>query len=158
MQAILGFGRPGQSPSKGRRADRPHGDVYLQPGGGLVSPHRSSIPPFSLPTLVSKEGRTVIRRYVGDSEAGQLRRENPTTASETVCIENLDRPAHRVSEPTSVRRASAADSRLVHDVTIDSPGGISPSGPLAIRLEICETRTKWSGPFLACISLSVSSL
>ena len=62
-----------------------------------------------------------------------------TTASKTVSPENLDRPAHRASQPNRVSDTSAEDPGLQHLFTIDSPGGISPAGPLANRLQIYET-------------------
>ena len=89
-----------------------------------------------------EEARTVVRRHVDDPEAGQLRRENRGTASQTVSSENLDRPAHRASQPRGLSRTSAEDSGLLQRITRDSPGGNSPPGPLPIRLETCETRTK----------------
>ena len=53
--------------------------------------------------------------------------------------ENLDRPAHRASQSHRVSgrlgRGFPGDARL----TTDQPGGISPAGPLAVRLQICET-------------------
>ncbi|MBV8317194.1 MAG: hypothetical protein JOZ53_19815 [Planctomycetaceae bacterium] len=66
---------------------------------------------------------------------------NPTTASKTDWPENLDRPAHRASQPNRVSGTSVEDSGLEHLFTIDSPGRISPAGPLAIRLQIYETRS-----------------
>ena len=55
--------------------------------------------------------------------------------------ENLDRPAHRASQPNRVSEHFGRRSGLQHLFTIDSPGGISPAGPLANPLKICETRT-----------------
>jgi len=43
------------------------------------------------------------------------------------------------SQPNRVSGTSADDSGLEHLFTIDSPGGISPAGPLANPLGICET-------------------
>src|SRR5271157_1589537 len=142
LQAVLGLGGPCQSSSQGRRADRADGVVHLHSGSGLVSPDGSSIATLSVPALVHQEGRTLVRRYVDDPEAGQLRGENPTTVSRTDSTENLDRPAHRASQPNRVSDTSAEDPCLQHLFTIDPPGGISPAGPLAIRLQIYETRTK----------------
>src|SRR5271165_5639976 len=42
-----------------------------------------------------------------------------------------------------VSGTSAEDPGLQHHFTIDSPARISPVGPLAIHLQIYETRTKW---------------
>src|SRR5271157_3997552 len=145
LQAVLGLGGPCQSSSQGRRAHRADGVVHLHPRSGLVSPDGSSIAPLSVPALVHQEGRTIVRRHVDDPETGQLRGENPTTVSKTDSTENLDRPAHRASQPNRLSDTSAEDPGLQHLFTIDSPGGISPAGPLAIRLQIYETRTKnWS--------------
>ncbi len=58
-----------------------------------------------------KKEEPVIRRHVDDSATGQLRRENRATGSKTVCTENLDRPAHRASQPDRVSGATATDSR-----------------------------------------------
>src|SRR5271157_3302301 len=142
LQAVLGLGGPCQSSSQGRRAHRADGVVHLHPRSGLVSPDGSSIAPLSVPALVHQEGRTLVRRHVDDPETGQLRGENPTTVSRTDSTENLDRPAHRASQPNRVSDTSAEDPGLQHLFTIDSPVGISPAGPLAIRLQIYETRTK----------------
>ena len=120
-------------------ADRADGVVHLQSGGRLVSQVGTSVATFSLPTLVPEEGRAIVCRHVDDPEAGQLRGKNATTASKTVWPENLDRPAHRASQPNRVSDTSAGDPGLQHLSTIDSPGGISPAGPLANRLGICET-------------------
>src|SRR5271166_2558395 len=139
LQAVLGSGGPCQSSSQGRRADRADGVVHLHSGSGLVSPDGSSIATLSVPALVHQKGRTIVRRYVNDSETGQLPGKNATTASKTVWPENLDRPAHRASQPNRVSDTSAGDPGLQHLSTIDSPGGISPAGPLANRLGICET-------------------
>ena len=139
LQAVLGLGGPCQSSSQGRRADRADGVVHLQSGGRLVSQVGTSVATFSLPTLVPEEGRAIVCRHVDDPEAGQLRGKNATTASKTVWLENLDRPAHRASQPNRVSDTSAGDPGLQHLSTIDSPGGISPAGPLANRLGICET-------------------
>src|SRR5271166_4364233 len=144
LQAVLGSAGPRQSSSQGRCADRAHGVVHLQPGRGLVPPDGPSIAGLSVPALVHQEGRTIVRRYVDDPEAGQLRGENPTTVSRTDSTENLDRPAHRASQPNRVSDTSAEDPCLQHLFTIDPPGGISPAGPPAIRLQIYETRTKGS--------------
>src|SRR5208337_1878938 len=62
-----------------------------------------------VPALVHQEGRTIVRRYVDDPEAGQLPGKNPTTASRTVWLENLDRPGHRASQPNRVSDTSAED-------------------------------------------------
>src|SRR5208337_1227714 len=75
----------------------------------LVSPDGSSIATFSVPALVHQEGRTIVRRYVDDPEAGQLPGKNPTTASRTVWPENLDRPGHRASQPNRVSDTSTED-------------------------------------------------
>jgi hypothetical protein len=37
---------------------------------------------------------------------------------------------------------SAEDSRVMHPLSTELTGRISPAGPLAVRLQICETRTK----------------
>ena len=97
---------------------------------------------FPLPPLVPQEARTIVRRHVDDPEAGQLRRENRGTASQKESSENLDRPAHRASQPRGLSRTSAGDSGLPQRITRDSPGGNSPPGPLPIRLEICETQLR----------------
>src|SRR5271157_3836174 len=131
LQAVLGLGGPCQSSSQGRRADRADGVVHLHSGSGLVSPDGSTIATLSVPALV--------HRYADDPEAGQLRGENPTTVSKTDSTENLDHPAHRASQPNRVSDTSAEDPGLQHLFMIDSPGGISPAGPLANRLGICET-------------------
>ena len=83
---------------------------------------------FPVPALVHQEGRTIVRRYVDDPETGRLRGKNPTTASRTVWPENLDRPAHRASQPNRVSGHFGRRSGLEHLFTIDSPGGISPAG------------------------------
>ena len=57
----------------------------------------------------TEEGRTIVRRYVDDPEAGQLPGKNPTTASRTVWPENLDRPGHRASQPNRVSDTSTED-------------------------------------------------
>src|SRR5271166_6039634 len=149
LQAVLGSGGPCQSSSQGRRADRADSVVHLHSGSGLVSPDGSSIATLSLPALVHQEGRTIVRRHVDDAEAGQLRGENPTTVSKTDSTENLDHPAHRASQPNRVIDTSAGDPGLQHLFTIDSPGGISPAGPLANALQIYETRTKTREPLFA---------
>src|SRR5271157_496866 len=131
LQAVLGLGGPCQSSSQGRRADRADGVVHLHPRSGLVSPDGSSIATLSVPALVHQEGRTIVRRHVDDPETGQLRGENPTTVSKTDSTENLDHPAHRASQPNRVSGTSAGHPGLQHLFTIDSPGGISPAGPLA---------------------------
>src|SRR5208283_222386 len=109
LQAVLGLGGPCQSSSQGRRADRADGVVHLQSGGRLVSQVGTSVATFSLPTLVSEEGRAIVCRHVDDPEAGQLRGKNATTASRTVWPENLDRPTHRASQPNRVSDTSAED-------------------------------------------------
>src|SRR5208337_303708 len=109
LQAVLGLGGPCQSSSQGRRADRADGVVHLHSGSDLVSPDGSSIAPLSVPALVHQEGRTIVRRYVDDPEAGQLPGKNPTTASRTVWPENLDRPGHRASQPNRVSDTSTED-------------------------------------------------
>ena len=86
-----------------------------------------------------KKEEPSFAEHVDDPEAGQLRGKNATTASKTVWPENLDRPAHRASQPNRVSDTSAGDPGLQHLSTIDSPGGISPAGPLSNRLGICET-------------------
>src|SRR5271157_513683 len=128
LQAVLGLGGPCQSSSQGRRADRADGVVHLHSGSGLVSPDGSSIATLSVPALVHQEGRTIVRRYVDDPEAGQLRGENPTTVSKTDSTENLDHPAHRASQPNRVSDTSAEDPGLQHHFTIDSPGEFHPPG------------------------------
>src|SRR5271157_1316124 len=109
LQAVLGLGGPCQSSSQGRRADRADGVVHLHSDSDLVSPDGSSIATFSVPALVHQEGRTIVRRYVDDPEAGQLPGKNPTTASRTVWPENLDRPGHRASQPNRVSDTSTED-------------------------------------------------
>src|SRR5208283_4710753 len=109
LQAVLGLGGPCQSSSQGRRADRADGVVHLHSGSDLVSPDGSSIATLSVPALVHQEGRTIVRRYVDDPEAGQLPGKNPTTASRTVWPENLDRPGHRASQPNRVSDTSTED-------------------------------------------------
>ena len=42
--------------------------------------------------------------------------------------ENLDRPAHRASQPNRVSDTSAGDPGLQHPSTIDSPGEFHPPG------------------------------
>ena len=44
---------------------------------------------------------------------------------------NLDRPTHRASQPHRVSGTLAGDPGIQHHFTINSPGGISPTGPLA---------------------------
>ena len=136
---FLGLEDPANRLPKAVARTAPMALFIYSSGRGLVSQDGSSIPTLSLPALVHQEGRTIVRRHVDDPEAGQLRGKNPTTASKTVWPENLDRPAHRASQPNRVSGTSAEDSGLQHLFTIDSPGGISPAGPLANRLRICET-------------------
>src|SRR5271157_360824 len=139
LQAVLGLGGPCQSSSQGRRADRADGVVHLHSGSSLVSQDGSSIATLPIPALVHQEGTTIVRRHVDDPETGQLRGENPTTISKTDSTENLDHPDHRASQPNRVSDTSAGDPGLQRILTIDPPGGISPTGPLANRLGICET-------------------
>ena len=125
LQAVLGLGGPCQSSSQGRRADRADGVVHLHSGSDLVSPDGSSIATLSVPALVHQEGRTIVRRYVDDPEAGQLPGKNPTTTSRTVWPENLDHPAHRPSQPNRVSDTSAEDpASSFHLFTIDSQGEV----------------------------------
>ena len=53
--------------------------------------------------------------------------------------ENLDRPAHRASQPDGVSDRSTEESRVIRDFTTDPAGRISPVGPLAVRPLFCET-------------------
>jgi hypothetical protein len=74
---------------------------------------------FSLPTLVPEEGRAIIYRHVDDPEVGQLRGENPATASQAVSTESLDHPAHRVSQPNGMSGRQAVDFHLTHRLPIE---------------------------------------
>ena len=84
----------------------------------------------------TQEGRTIIRRHVDDPATGQLRRENRATASKTVCTENLDRPAHRASQPDRVSGATDTDTSVGHSAMNDLPRGFSPTGPRHTRLNL----------------------
>src|SRR5208337_4715830 len=144
LQAVLGLGGPCQSSSQGRRADRADGVVHLHSGSDLVSPDGSSIAPLSVPALVHQEGRTIVRRYVDDPEAGQLPGKNPTTASRTVWPENLDRPGHRASQPNRVSDTSTEDpasstsSRSIRRGEFHPPGrSRTPSKSTKRELRAC---------------------
>ena len=71
--------------------------------------HQTGHQLLRFPVLKHEEGRTIVRRYVDDPEAGQLPGKNPTTASRTVWPENLDRPGHRASQPNRVSDTSTED-------------------------------------------------
>src|SRR5208337_2722092 len=144
LQAVLGLGGPCQSSSQGRRADRADGVVHLHSDSDLVSPDGSSIATFSVPALVHQEGRTIVRRYVDDPEAGQLPGKNPTTASRTVWPENLDRPGHRASQPNRVSDTSTEDpasstsSRSIRRGEFHPPGrSRTPSKSTKRELNCC---------------------
>src|SRR5271157_2241632 len=144
LQAVLGLGGPCQSSSQGRRADRADGVVHLHSDSDLVSPDGSSIATFSVPALVHQEGRTIVRRYVDDPEAGQLPGKNPTTASRTVWPENLDRPGHRASQPNRVSDTSTEDpasstsSRSIRRGEFHPPGrSRTPSKSTKRELRAC---------------------
>src|SRR5208283_2235954 len=167
LQAVLGLGGPCQSSSQGRRADCADGVVHLQSGGRLVSPDGSSIATFSLPTLVPEEGRAIVCRHVDDPEAGQLRGKNATTASKTVWPENLDRPAHRASQPNRVSDTSAQDpasstsSRSIRRGEFHPPGRSrtpSKSAKLELRTTSTTNTTCWrpSGPTSSTMSSTSS--
>src|SRR5271166_4662137 len=158
LQAVLGLGGPCQSSSQGRRADRADGVVHLHSGSDLVSPDGSSIAPLSVPALVHQEGRTIVRRYVDDPEAGQLPGKNPTTASRTVWPENLDRPGHRASQPNRVSDTSAEDpasstsSRSIRRGEFHPPGrSRTPSKSTKRELRVCsKSPMLWSVSVVAC--------
>src|SRR5208337_4715315 len=109
----------------------------------------SSIATLSLPALVHQEGRTIVRRHVDDPETDQLRGKNPTTASRTVSTENLDRPAHRASQPDRVSGTSADDPGLQHLFTIDSPGEFHQPGRSRTASESAKPELRGTGVFLA---------
>src|SRR5512142_2599940 len=102
---------------------------------------RQSIRPLPVPALVPSERRTVIRRHGDDPETAQLRRENRGTATGAVSAENLDRPAHRASQPNRLSGPPVANPPVTDPFTIDPAQPISPAGPLAVRFQICETGT-----------------
>ena len=142
LQAIPGTGRPGQSPPQGGRADGADGLVHRHDRGGVVPPDGPSIRGVPLAALVSEEGGTVVRRHVDDPETAELRGENRGIARETDPTENLDRPAHRASQPDGVRSASARDSRVTHRVTNEPTGQFRLPGrsPYAFRSAKQELR------------------
>ena len=116
------------------------GLVHLQSGGRLVSQVGTSVATFSLPTLVPEEGRAIVCRHVDDPEGRVSYEEKmPQPLPKQSGLKTWIAQLTELLSPNRVSDTSAGNPGLQHLSTIDSPGGISPAGPLANRLGICET-------------------
>ena len=115
----------------------------------------ASIATFSVPALVHQEGRTIVRRYVDDPEAGQLPGKNPTTASRTVWPENLDRPGHRASQPNRVSDTSTEDPASSTSSRSIRRGEFHPPGRSRTPSKSTKRELRGTGSLHSCQVVSV---
>src|ERR1700691_3611194 len=139
LQTVFGLGRPRQSATQSGAADGTDGIDLVHSDRGLVSPDRACARAFSRSSMVSAEGRTLLRGHVDDAAAGQLRRKNRTSADKTESHQNLVHPAYRAFYARRMSSASVGNTHGIPGATTQKIGGNYSVRPLEIRAQICET-------------------